>query len=138
MPCTATDGGLAESRGKRLLGQRGELLERPFADLYETGGMRRVHLRGHQNILKRILLHAAALNLGLLMRTLFGIGTPRGLQGRVAAFFAVLWSLLRLSDTLRACLRSWHRSITSNIAFHTSREVGRIKLILVSSFATGC
>ena len=74
------------TRGKRLMRQRGELLERPFAHMYETGGMRRVYLRGHENILKRILLHAGALNLGLLMRTLFGVGTPRGLQGRVAAF----------------------------------------------------
>ena len=41
------------ARGKRLLRQRGERLERPFAHLYETGGMRRVHLRGHTNILKR-------------------------------------------------------------------------------------
>ena len=54
-------------RGKRLLRQRGERLERPFAHLYETGRMRRVHLRGHGNILKRVLLHACALNLGLLM-----------------------------------------------------------------------
>ena len=118
MPCTATDGGLAESRGKRLLGQRGELLERPFADLYETGGMRRVHLRGHQNILKRILLHVAALNLGLLMRTLFGVGTPRGLQGRVAALFVVLWSLLRLSDTLWTRLTRLYRPAPSTVDFH--------------------
>ena len=56
------------ARGKRLLRQRGERLERPFAHLYETGRMRRVHLRGHDNILKRVLLHAGAFNLGLLMR----------------------------------------------------------------------
>ena len=43
------------ARGKRLLRQRGERLERPFAHLYETGRMRRVHLRGHDNILKRVL-----------------------------------------------------------------------------------
>ena len=70
-------------RGKRLLRQRGERLERPFAHLYETGRMRRVHLRGHGNILKRVLLHACVLNLGLLMRTLCGVGTPRSLQGAV-------------------------------------------------------
>src|SRR5919106_3350161 len=93
------------ARGKRLLRQRGERLERPFAHLYETGRMRRVYLRGHENILKRILLHAAALNLGLLMRTLFGVGTPRSLQGRVAALFVVVWSFVRPSDTLWARLR---------------------------------
>jgi transposase len=94
------------TRGKRLMRQRGERLERPFAHMYETGGMRRVHLRGHHNILKRILLHAGALNLGLLMRTLFGVGTPRGLQGRVASFFVALWSLVspqrRLGHALHA------------------------------------
>jgi hypothetical protein len=79
--------------------QRGELLERPFAHMYETGRMRCVHLRGHQNILKRILLHAAALNLGLLMRTVFGVGTPRSLQGRVAAIFTAVYSFIRPSET---------------------------------------
>jgi transposase len=67
-------------RGKRLLRKRGELLERPFAHCYETGGMRRTHLRGHEKIRKRLLIHAAAANLGLLMRTLLGAGTPRGLE----------------------------------------------------------
>src|SRR5678816_2261314 len=53
----------------------------------------------HQNILKRILLHAAALNLGLLMRTLFGVGTPRSLQGRAAAIFIAVYSFIRPSET---------------------------------------
>ena len=69
-------------RGKGLQRQRGEKLERVNAHLYETGGMRRVHLRGHDNILKRLLIHAGGLNLGLLLRTLCGVGTPRGLQGK--------------------------------------------------------
>ena len=69
-------------RGKRLLRQRGEYVERSFAHVYDTGGMRRTHLRGHQNILKRLLVHAGAFNLGVLMRQAFGHGTPRGLQGR--------------------------------------------------------
>ena len=85
-------------RGQQLMRLRGELLERPNAHLYETGGMRRTHLRGHGNILKRLLVHVAACNLGLWMRTLTGIGTPRGLQGRPGAVFAfcfTLWILLR-------------------------------------------
>jgi len=109
-------------RGKRLLRKRGELLERPFAHLYETGAMRRVYLRGHQNILKRILIHAAALNLGLLMRTLFGVGTPRSLQGRALALFVVVWSLIRLLETFWARLRSWYRPLTSSLALHTSAK----------------
>jgi transposase len=62
--------------------RRGEYVERTFAHVYDTGGLRRVHLRGHHNILKRLIVHAGAFNLGLLMRRVFGRGTPRGLQGR--------------------------------------------------------
>src|SRR5919197_4853413 len=72
-------------RGRRLMRQRGERIERSFAHLYDTGGMRRTHLRGHENILKRLLVHAGGFNLGLLVRSTLGVGTPRGLQGRLAA-----------------------------------------------------
>jgi transposase len=91
-------------RGQQLMRRRGELLERPNAHLYNTGRMRRTHLRHHRNILKRLLVHAAAANLGLWMRTLTGIGTPRGLQGRVAAalaFWLTLWTFLRDRMTVR-------------------------------------
>src|SRR6266571_3935757 len=79
--------------GKELLRRRGELVERSFAHAYETGGMRRVHLRGRENILKRVLIHMAGFNLALIMRQRFGKGTPRGWQGLSAD--AVL-ALLRL------------------------------------------
>ena len=82
------------ARGKRLLRQRGERLERPNAHLYETGGMRRVHLRGHSNILKRLLVHVCGFNLGLLMRQLTGVGTPRSLQGRATALLDALIGIL--------------------------------------------
>jgi transposase len=82
-------------RGQRLLRLRGEHLERPFAHLYETGGMRRVFLRRHTNIRKRLLIHVGGFNLGLLMRQLIGVGTPRGLQGRLAAAIGALLTLLR-------------------------------------------
>ena len=65
------------ARGKRLLRRRGELLERPFAHYLEAGGMRRTHLRHHSNILKRLLVHVAGFNLGILMRNLIGTGTPK-------------------------------------------------------------
>ena len=83
------------ARGQRLLRLRGERLERPFAHLYETGGMRRVYLRGHTNILKRLLIHTGGFNLGLLMRQLIGVGTPRGLQGRLTAVMTGLLTLIR-------------------------------------------
>jgi transposase len=78
------------ARGLALLRKRSEFLERPNAHLYETGGLRRTHLRGHANILKRLLVHAGGFNLGLLMRMLVGVGTPRGLQGRPAAILALV------------------------------------------------
>jgi transposase len=77
-------------RGKRLLRRRGLMLERPFAHCYETGGMRRVHLRGQENILKRLLIHVAGFNLSLVLRLMIGKGTPRGLQDLAATYFLVV------------------------------------------------
>jgi transposase len=84
-------------RGKQLLRRRGELLERTFAHVYDTGGMRRTHLRGHRNILKRLLLHVAAFNLSLVLRREIGVGTPRGLQdlvNRLVFCFCAVWVAL--------------------------------------------
>ena len=81
------------ARGKSLMRDRGELIERTFAHTLETGGMRRTHLRGHENIAKRMLIHIAGFNLGLLMRKRFGVGKPRCLQGRSAALWAAFLAL---------------------------------------------
>jgi transposase len=69
---------VGRAQGKRFQRKRGELLERTFAHLCETGGVRRTRLRGRENVSKRYLLCAAAANLGLILRTLWGHGTPRG------------------------------------------------------------
>jgi transposase len=84
---------LSGRRGKALMRRRGELLERTFAHCLETGAMRRAHLRGRENILKRYLVHVAGFNLSLVMRQIFGVGTPRGLQGRLDALLGVLQAL---------------------------------------------
>ena len=92
-------------RGKALLRSRGERLERPFAHLYGTGGMRRTHLRGRGNILKRVLIHVSALNLGFLMRAAIGFGTPRSIQGRtVGHVFVLIRSFLTILTTLSASI----------------------------------
>jgi hypothetical protein len=55
------------------------------------------HVRGHENVLKRLLVHASAFNPGLWMRSLFGVGTPRALQGRavaIGALLSTLWTLI--------------------------------------------
>jgi transposase len=70
------------ARSKRLQKLRGELCERSFAHCYETGALRRLYLRGRDNVLKRVLVQAAAFNLGLLLRKLTGWGKPRQAQGR--------------------------------------------------------
>lgn len=82
-------------RGRALMRERAELAERSFAHMYETGAMRRLHLRGRKNILKRLLVHGAAFNLALLLRTRHGTGKPRQAQDRLhrsprAAFRALL------------------------------------------------
>jgi len=69
------------AHGRKLQRKRSELNERSNAHLYETGGMRRVHLRGQANALKRLIVHAAGFNLSILMRKLTGVGKPRVLQG---------------------------------------------------------
>ena len=125
-------------RGKRLLRQRGERLERPCANLYETGRMRRVHLRGHDNIRKRLLVHAGALNLSLLMRRLFGVGTPRGLQDHASALLAGLWSLLWHPETTATPIWTCFWPSASPTDFAARREPRGIRLGLVKAFATGC
>jgi transposase len=84
------------SRGKRLQKIRSELTERTFAHMYETGAMRRVHLRGRENVLKRLLIHGAAFNLSLILRKVLGAGTPRGLREFYEQLLATLgrsWAL---------------------------------------------
>src|SRR5712692_6902516 len=81
------------ARSKRLQKLRSELTERSFAHLYETGGMRRVHLRGRENILKRLLVHGAGFNLSLILRKTLGVGKPRQLQGLCSTLLVLLWRL---------------------------------------------
>jgi transposase len=125
-------------RGKGLLRRRGELLERTFAHAYDTGGMRRTHLRGHANILKRALVHVSGFNLGLVMRRLFGVGTPRGLQGRVAAAVALVVSVLRV---LQAAVR---RDASPSVEISAANRAGTHAMLhfrpslLTGTCTTGC
>jgi transposase len=80
------------ARSKRLQKQRSEYVERTFAHVCETGGARRSWLRGLLDVSKRYLLQVAGHNLGILMRELFGVGTPRALQGARAALAAIRWA----------------------------------------------
>ena len=81
-------------RGKRLMRRRGEFLERPFAHQYETGALRRVHVRGRGNVAKRVLLQAAAFNLALILRSITKAGTPKGLADLKTNLLCALWRVL--------------------------------------------
>ena len=81
--------------GKKLLRRRGELVERSFAHCYERGGMRRTHLRGHENILKRQLIHVGAFNLSLILRVLLGSGKPREWKNQQGELLLRLFFLLQ-------------------------------------------
>jgi len=86
---------LETKTAKALMRRRGELIERSFAHLYDTGGMRRVHLRGKENIAKRALIHAAAFNLSLILRQLLQVGTARQAADLLAA---LCFAFLRLTQ----------------------------------------
>src|SRR5215469_16249532 len=70
------------ARGKRLQASRGERVERNFAHQFDTGGMDRLWVRGLDNVHKKLLIQAAACNLALLMRALYGTGKPKAAHDR--------------------------------------------------------
>jgi transposase len=129
------------NRGKRLLRSRGEKLERTFAHCYETGAMRHLYLRKRENIAKRVLIHAAGCNIGIMMRVKYGLRKPRSHSAAAFALFSGLFiSLLSWVEVIRAILRG-----ASNIPHSSSifrRVAGRWDRLLPrdrnSSFATGC
>ena len=91
--------------------------------------MRRMHLRGHANIRKRLLIHAGGFNLGLLMRQLIGVGTPRGLQGRLRA---VVVALLALTGSLRE-FATHHRRLVEQISSLTRRSIARFGVVHIGA-----
>jgi transposase len=124
-------------RGKALQKLRSEHVERSFAHMYETGGMRRVHLRGRKNILKRLLFHAVAFNVALLVRKLHGIGKPRTLQG-VSGSISMLISLFQ---RLYATEIGAERELRRNFSLIPRAEVCNFRFLgdaRIRTFATGC
>ena len=114
------------------------MIERSFAHLYDTGGMRRTHLRGHTNILKRLLIHAGGFNLGLIMRQLIGVGTPRGLQGRAAVVIATLWVLIRATQRRLAAIWAPPRPITAIGANSRHPTMIFVNSFTLATCTTGC
>jgi transposase len=125
------------AKGRALQRHRGEFVERSFAHTLETGGMRRVRLRGRDNIAKRYLVHVAGFNLGLVMRKLIGFGTPRALacaRKGVLMLLALLYAFVgavTIAATLRRA-RSAYRAITNRVI--RVRAQHRFEAV----FSTGC
>jgi hypothetical protein len=65
--------------------------------------MRRVHLQGRKNILKRLLVHGAAFNLSLILRKMIGVGKPRRLQGLCLQPFALLGRAFARLNKIPGC-----------------------------------
>jgi transposase len=93
------------AHGQALRKKRGEIAERSNAHCYETGGLRRLHARGQENASKRVLIQAATFNLALVMRTLVGAGTPKGLASRLATALSAALDLRRLAQALARHLK---------------------------------
>src|SRR5262249_26952675 len=116
-------------RGKKLQRLRSERLERSFAHVCETGGARRTWLTCIENVRKRYLISAAAHNLGLLMRSLFKMGTPRGLQQfkndleGIVSSFCLTW----IAMARRWCLSSrlWRSASDDTASFNGPTQLAR-------------
>jgi hypothetical protein len=94
---------IGRAKSRKLQRLRSERVERSFAHVCETGGGRRTWLRGLAEVTKRYLMTVAAHNLGRVLRKLFGVGKPRGLQGfcaLAASWSGVLGALWRLHWTM--------------------------------------
>lgn len=111
-------------KSQRLQRLRSERVERSFAHVCETGGARRTWLRGIDKVRKRHVIAALARNLGLLMRALFGVGTPRELQNEgktddgLAALAHLVWLAVRSFQSALAAFSMIPSNLTRQAANH--------------------
>ena len=119
------------NRGKALHKKRSELVERSFAHTLETGSMRRAHLRGHDNVRKRYLIHVAAFDLSLVMRKLTGYGKPKGRQGLLAAALPALFRVIRLA-------RALFQTTAAQFVAHRPATATYQPVLSTPTSATGC
>jgi transposase len=112
-------------RGRALGRLRSEYTERSFAHVCETGGARRSRLRERVNVFKRYLMYVAARNLGVVMRALFNMGTPKGLQTEGEASPGAVWPLWEaFCGYLRRVCRRW-ADVAANAARRSSPPCAR-------------
>jgi transposase len=125
-------------RSRRLQRLRSERAERSFAHVCNTGRARRTWLRGTEDVQKRYLVTLAGRNLTVLMRALFGIGTPRSLQGLPAALFAAVCALTLAISNIHSAARRALRPVVD----HSRLWLRRIRHLVmpsgIHSSSTGC
>lgn len=129
------------ARGRRIMRRRGEIVERSFAHTLETGAMRRTYLRRHDNIAKRMLIHVAGFNLGLFMRSRFGVGKPRCLQGCSAEMRATLVALYFAVTAFYFALMALTLHYTESLATIGPGRIPKIRSrqrLKISTSTTGC
>jgi hypothetical protein len=103
----ATDSG---NRGKSLQRHRGERIERNFVHRFDTGELGRLYVRGKENVHKKFLIQAAACNLALLMRSMYGSGKPRAAHDRIVdAILSILALMKAVEDILTASSAMFYR-----------------------------
>jgi len=128
-------------RSRRLQRLRSERAERSFAHVCNTGGARRTWLRGIDDVQKRYLVTLAGRNLTVLMRALFGIGTPRSLQGLAGAVFAAVCALCLATSNIRSAAQRTLRLVVDHS--HQSHQwlrqiIHRVMPSEIRSSSTGC
>jgi transposase len=124
-------------RGKRLQRLRSEYVERTFAHMCETGGGRRTWLRGLEDVRKRWLIQAAARNLGLILRKLFGVGTARSLQKGAELPCFLHLALGKLSGLIQRTWRAVRPQLDSP-DYYASPRYFEPRPIETTAFSTGC
>jgi len=134
----ANHGRVTGDYGKQLLRRRGEFIERSFAHCYETGGMRRSTLRGHDNILKRLLIHVGAFNISLILRKMLGAGTPRELKNQAVRFISRLFQWLTCNYPPDGAVKSSNAPILAPSGLSRSVRPGFCLTRNPAACTTGC
>jgi transposase len=132
------------ARSKRLQKLRSERVERTFAHVCETGGARRSWLRGLLAVGQRYLMQAAGHNLGVIMRRVFGRGTPRGLQGARTAPAGVAVAVAACRAAWEAVVRAWeiHWLPAPARRYEPEWRIGKASeisgVVIAPTFSPGC
>ncbi len=116
------------THGKALQRRRGEMVERSFAHACDSGGMRRSTLRGLLGVHRRALVQAVAMNLGTILRSMIGVGTPKRMAERSRDLLAAAIGALR---AVWAVCRTLGRHTARLLALETiagQRETGSLQV----------